>query len=515
MSYISALYKKNQNEILVWEKVDGIRKVVSYPASDYLYFYTENQNGEYTSIYGKKLKRHDFLDWDEFCEAKNKLNKVQLYESDVPPEIKVLSQHYYGSEPPKLNVTLLDIEVDYNPVIGFASPLNPYAPINAIALHHIFDDGKEKSIVIAVPPKDWKISNFDKSLEQLSEIVLVSNEKQLLTLMLEQFEKSDVLSGWNSNFFDIPYICKRIERVLGKTQLKKMSFEFADPPRFREVEIFGNIQITCDLSGRVHLDYLDLFKKYEVVERPSYKLESIAEEVLPDLPKLKYEGSLADLYKRDFNYFLRYNIRDTEILKGFEHKLGYIALANTMCHTSTAQFRDVFGTLKLTDYAIINYCHYELNVKVPDWKEKNDESAQGAYVLYPQKGLHEWIGLIDVNSLYPNSIISINISPEKLIGQFEEKENATLKIFEQTDDMLTLVLERQQEVLSKTAKQWRQWLIEHKYSISGYGTVFDQSNGMGILPAILTDWYAKRKFFQKKKAEARQKREELLAKYKN
>lgn len=507
MSYISAIFRRSDDEVLVWERNNGVRELKKYPAP--LYFYTESNTGKYVSIYGKKLDRQDYYSWEEFSNARNKLNRIQLYESDITPDIKILSEHYYNVTPPKLNITLLDIEVDYNPTIGFASTANPYAPINAVALHHMHQD---RSIVIAVPPPGWKASMFDESLKQLSEVVFVKNEKELLLMMLDEFEDSDVLSGWNSDFFDIPYICKRIEKVLGKSHVRRMSFDGADMPRYREVEVFGNVQIACDISGRVHLDYMNLFRKYEVAERPSYKLEAIAEEVLPHLPKLEYEGSLADLYKNNFNHFIRYNIRDTEILKGFEQRLAYIALANVMCHTSTAQFKDVFGTLKLSDLAVVNYCHYELDVKVPDWSERPDGSIQGAYVLLPQIGMHEWIGSIDINSLYPSSIRSINISPETLIGQFVGNIQDWEEIAAESSKMLTLEFEDgSRETLP--ANVWRTVLKENMWAVSGFGTVFNQEK-QGIVPSILATWYKQRKDYQKQKNKYYEEAQAILEKYK-
>jgi DNA polymerase elongation subunit (family B) len=494
MSYISALFNKNENEVVVWERNNGVREVKTYPAP--LYFYTEAENGNYTSIFGKKLMRHDFDTYAQFSETKRKLTRTTLYESDIMPDIKVLSEHYYNVTPPTPNITLLDIEVDYNPKIGFSSAKNPYAPINAIALHHIHTN---RSIVVAIPPPGWDPTTFDTALEELSEIVIVPNERELINILLEEIEDSDILSGWNSDFFDIPYIAKRIEKTLGKSALRRLSFDGANLPRYREVEVFKQQAITCDLSGRVHLDYMNLFRKYEVAERPSYKLESIAEEILPHLPKLEYEGSLAELYKNDFNHFIRYNIRDTEILKGFEQKLGYIALANVMCHTSTSQFKDVFGTLKLSDFAVVNYCHYELDVKVPDWTEKPDGRIQGAYVLLPQIGMHEWIGSIDINSLYPSSIRSINISPETLIGQFTGNISDWEEIVANSDNTITLEYDNG-ELQEGTASEWRQYLKQKKWVVSGFGTVFDQ-NKPGIVPTILAKWYKQRKEYQKLKNE--------------
>jgi DNA polymerase elongation subunit (family B) len=435
-------------------------------------------------------------------------NRVKMYESDIPAEVKILSQYYHNAEIPKLNISFLDIEVDYNTEIGFSSISNPYAPINAIAIHHQWCN---RSVVYAVPPPGWDPTKFNKSLLELSEIVFCETEKELLLHILDEFEDSDVLSGWNSDFFDMPYIAKRIEMKLGKSYLRKLSFDGAEMPKYRDVEVFGNMQTLLEISGRVSLDYMQLFKKYEMSQRASYKLEAIADEFLPHLPKLEYEGSLADLYVNNFNHFLRYNIRDTEILRGFEDTLGYVALANVMCHTSTAQFKHVFGTLQLTDLAIINYCHYELDVKVPDWWEKPDGSIQGAYVLYPQIGMHEWIGSIDINSLYPSAIRSINISPETIIGQFSNNINDWEKLATGTIDLVTLEYDDGSSE-EHTALEWRTILIQRTWSVSGYGTVFNQSK-QGVVPNILTTWYAQRKQYQKQKNELYEKAQCLLKKY--
>ena len=170
-----------------------------------------------------------------------------------------------------------------------------------------------------------------------------------------------------------------------------------------------------------------LYKKYEQGERASYSLAAIEDYVGLGLPKLAYEGTLHDLYYNNFPFFIRYNLRDTEILGGFERKLSYVDLANQMAHISCAQFSHVLGVLKLAEFATINHCHYNLKQVVPNFvpvSRENDRQIEGALVLNPEVGMHEWIGSIDINSLYPSAIRSINISPETLRGQFEEKEVA-------------------------------------------------------------------------------------------
>jgi len=155
---------------------------------------------------------------------------------------------------------------------------------------------------------------------------------------------------------------------------------------------------TMDLSGRISADYMVLFKKYEAAGRPSYKLESIADEILPELPKLHYEGSLADLYRNNFVHFVRYNLRDTEVLGGFEKRLGYVDLANQMYHMSTGVYKHVTGTLKLAELATINYCHHTLGGLIVNDIDSNgvDSKIDGAYVLDPKIGMHEYVGSIDV-----------------------------------------------------------------------------------------------------------------------
>ena len=538
MSYISTL--KVSDQVFVWERhgpklEDRVMKTYEAP----YYFYTPDPEGEHVSMYGDILRKYDQFDnGKHFHSVKSKLkgNGIKLFESDIPPELKVLSAEYYGQEAPKLNVSFLDIEVDYNREQGFSSIEDPYAEINAIAIYHQWSN---KYVIFAIPPGDATCEvpacgpadqSFIDAMNDIApmetdvdiDIRFFATEKQLIKAMLDEFENSDVLCGWNSDYFDIPYIVKRVEKVGGKRMARRMCFdETGKVPTWREAPNgFGQDVWVTELYGRCKVDYMQLFKKYEVAERPSYKLESIADEVLPEMPKLHYTGSLAELYRADFNYFIRYNIRDTEILKGFEDKLGYVALANEMIHLSTGEFKHVGGTLKLAELATINYCHnvIEPPVIVNDMEQHGSGQIQGALVLLPQKGLHKLVGSVDIGSLYPSGIRSINISPETIIGQFTLKpdpvttvtdENtphlallsgATHHISNQTLHDLTLEYD-DGRVETRTGAEWHEFLTGQKWSVSGYGTVFNQ-NVQGIIPKILEDWYAQRKVFQKQMREA-------------
>lgn len=543
MSYISAITKNN--DVIVWIRNDlGEREMMFHRAP--WEFYVADRTGPNVSIFGDKVRKIQCANREEFTKLKQDFasEKIPTFETDIAPEYKILSKHYYGKESPKLNMSFYDIEVDYDPDVGFPSVKNPYAPVSAVSLYHQWSD---KSMVIVVPPPNFDLQQFDESLRELSEVIICKNERELLNVFLDNITDSDTISGWNSTFFDTPYVCKRIEKILGKTQVSRMCFPGAGDPRWR-IRVFkgiGEVEIV-ELQGRVHLDYMELFKKYEMDQRRLYTLEAIAEEILPHLPKLKYKGTLAELYRNDFNFFVKYNIRDTEILKGFEEKLGYVQLANVMVHTSAAQFRNVLGTVQLVDMAIYNYCKHELNVVVPDQTTRdleygsNQDSNQdsngysdvddadddeddddresfnkssgintggdyikkgidGAYVLLPRVGMHEWIGSIDINSLYPSAIRSINISPETLVGQFAERAKAWNAIVNDSPVELTLVFNDGTEEI-KTAQEWKDWCKANKWAVSGYGTVFNQTK-QGIIPAILASWYKQRKDYQKLKVE--------------
>lgn len=536
MSYISAITKGDN--VIVWERDEYGRQEKTYPAP--FFFFSHNNSGKYTSIFGDKLSKHEFSSARDFYgNKKTRLERGEtLFESDIPSELRILSSQYYGKKAPTLNISFYDIEVDYDPALGFSSVLNPYAPINSISLLHYWSN---KMFVLAIPPSDnipddavqW---NEEQLYEQVLncakdatinnkysiELILCKDERELLLTFLELIEDSDVICGWNSDMFDTPYVGKRVERVLGNTQLYRLDFLGATP-RFREVyskvmfdkdtgkpKLLGE---TLDLYGRLSADYMVLYKKYEPGERASYKLASIEQEVGLNLPKLEYEGTLHDLYRKNFPFFLRYNIRDTEILGGFEETLGYVELANQMYHISCGLFSYVPGTIKLAEYAIVNYCHHELNRIVPDFKRSDtDRSIQGALVLLPQIGEHKWTGSIDINSLYPSSIRSINISPETLRGQFMDCEQAVVEISKQSDMLLAFEVNNSDETITKTAAEWRAILQEKKWAISGYGTVFDQSVP-GIIPTILGEWYAQRKKYQALKKDAEKEGNTDLASY--
>jgi DNA polymerase elongation subunit (family B) len=300
-SYISSQHDWDSDKIMVWERpiAGGERVLKMYPAPRY--FYVPDDDGEFLTTTDVKVKKLSFDSKDEFEEAKRR-HKIR-FESDFQPEARVLMDEYYGRDTPIVHYAFLDIEVDYSSKIGWSSPENPYAPINAIT---IFQSWTGEYLTYAVPPKGFKDSTetlmtkinalaLEHNFTFVPDVTICADERELLLYMLRDIEDADIISGWNSEFFDNPYIIKRLERVLGFKGPAAMCFKGARAPKERIVNRFGSPAITYALSGRTHLDYLDLFKKFTFEGRVSYSLANISAEEL-DTPKLEHPGSLEELY---------------------------------------------------------------------------------------------------------------------------------------------------------------------------------------------------------------------------
>lgn len=507
-NYISAYHDYDRDQILVWERCDGERVLTRHKAE--YYFYIPQEGGEYKGYDGKDLVRLDFDSGDELRAAVRQY--PERYESDIQPLLKTLMNKYYDRPTPVVNYAFLDIESDVNMSLGFPSPANPYAIINAIT---IYQSWTKKYITLAVAPivdgKRWGgtlqdiYARYDElaaegklNANQKPEITLCLNEADLMVKMLEEIQDADIVSGWNSEFYDIPYIVRRLELVLPRL-LHKLCFPGTKPPRARQVEKFGNQETVYSLHGRTHLDYKDLFQKFTFEGRESYALGNILEQEI-GMSKVHYEGTLEQLYKNDFPTFICYNARDVSGLVDLDEKFKFIQLVNQMAHENTCLFENILGTVKYVETGVTNRAHWVHNVKVPDKKVMTDgEKVEGAIVLNPNVGLHEWVGSVDINSLYPSVIRSLNMSPEKFVGQFSSGELDWRGIMINEDDQDHTMCDNNGESYTGSGKEWKQILTQNKWVLSAYGTVFDQSNGMGIMADTLTFWFAERKRLQAEK----------------
>lgn len=507
-TYISTSLSTDKKKVIVWERDSNGRYHVEYDAP--YYFFLESLDGKYRSVKGNKLAKVTFDDPYEFYQTRKRYldENIKLYESDINPELKILSDKYYGKEVEHdLHITFYDIEVDYDPQKGHADSSNPYARISSIALYHMHSD---RSVVLAVTPKTgpWKnatIEDLPPEIRKKGEITICKDEKELLIKFFEEINDSDVVSGWNSELFDDPYIYLRTYKVLGENATNLMNFEYSEKDvRVIEVESYGKMEIAVRPIGRIWIDYMQMVKKFDANERSSYSLEAVALEELADMEKLDFGKSLYRLYHEDFDKFIDYNIQDTAILKGLEAGFKYMDLAIQFSHMVTNQMPSVLGTVSTSDTAILNFCKFETEERLclpdanRDISEDNKKFA-GAFVLDPQTGLHEMIGSVDIKSLYPSAMRATNISPDTVVGQFFENSHAYEAIYQKTDDELTILYENEMDE-TKTAAEWHEHIRKENWLISAHGTIFDQSKE-GIIPAILNSWFDSRIEMQKLKEE--------------
>ena len=271
MSYVDAFHDKDRDVIQVVERRGSERSFTEYPAR--YTFYYKDVKGRYVSIYGDKLNRISVNTLKNFQKEKKIHGHKRLFESDINPVFKCLEEHYISEDAPKLHKCFFDIEVDFDKDKGFADPADPFNPVTAIALHL---DWIGKTICIALKPNKMETERAKEIMSSFPDSILMDNESELLSTFLDLIDDADVLTGWNSEGFDIPYMVNRIARVLGKEHTRRFCL-WDKYPRQRDYEKYGKDQVTFDLYGRVHLDYLELYRKYTYHEMHSYSLDAIGE----------------------------------------------------------------------------------------------------------------------------------------------------------------------------------------------------------------------------------------------
>jgi len=523
MSYVDAFYDRDNDVIKVVERDSkGKRLYKEHPARHI--FYYKDPKGKFISIKGEPLNRVTSKNIKEHRKELAIHNNKKLYESDINPIYRCLEDHYLNIDAPKLNVAFFDIEVDFDPERGYAAPDDAFMPITAIAVHLQW---METLICLAIPPKTLSMEEATKQVEEFPNTILFNNEADMLDSFLDLIEDADVLSGWNSEGFDIPYTVNRVTKVLSKEDTRRFCL-FNQFPKRREYEKYGKAAVTYDLTGRVHLDSLELYRKYTYEERHSYRLDAIAEYELGET-KTVYEGTLDQLYNNDFRKFIEYNRQDCMLLDKLDKKLKFLDLANTLAHECTVLLQTTMGAVAVTEQAIINEAH-KRGMIVPNRvnREGLDTQAAGAYVAYPKKGIHEWIGSLDINSLYPSAIRALNMGPETIVGQLRqdgtkayiETEMAKSKSFaaawegifgslEYTDVMnrdvgreITIDWEEGgSDTLSAAQVYDLIFNSNQPWMISANGTIFTYEKE-GIIPGLLKRWYAERKEMQAKLREA-------------
>jgi len=429
--------------------------------------YVPDSAGTQKSLHGVDVSSIKF---DTMREAKEFITQYQ----DVPNFkvygnqnylVQYIQEQYPGKIPfnrDEINVASIDIETEYDN--GWSAPADAANRILSIALWQ-----KDRYYVWGLKP--YSNNRTDVEYHQCSD------EANMLMRFVNHWASPintpDVITGWNTRFFDIPYLVNRISRKLGEEFAKKLSPWGLISPR--DINIFGKKQQTWEITGVASLDYLELFKKFTLNTlgaQESYKLDHIASVVLGDR-KISYEEykGLHGLYKENFQMFIDYNIKDVELVNRIEDKLGLITLAMTMAYRGGVNYQDTMGTTAIWDAIIYRTLDDNDIVLQPNVAQEKVPFV-GGYVKPVQVGLHKWIVSFDLASLYPHIIMQSNMSPETIVDTI-------------TDDC---DVERFLDEKQPTN-------VHPNTAMAVNGTHYTKDK-RGIIPAIIDEFYAQRKLIK-------------------
>lgn len=536
--YVGTYLDKKNNKLWVSERIKGQRLTTEYPLI--LEYYLADENGYYNGLDGKKLKKVTYRNSFEQYQLKQQYeeNHIQTYELNFNLTNKVLYKYYNGAKSPELHKSFFDIEVDrkgYEYLTVDQLIEKACCPINAIS---IYNNWQDTLFTLMLKPETLSKEQALEVCKKFENTFLFDDEKGLLEALIVLFNDSDCLIGYNNSRFDIPYIIRRLNNVLGKKSANRLNVWDVEPKEKSAKDDFGSTHIEYELYGKWNVDYLVLYKKHERGKKESYKLDSIAEIELGE-NKVQHNESLEDMYRNRYEDFIKYNRQDTMLVKRLEDKLKYIDIHNRHSHMICCTYDATLGTVGWGDQAMINKAH-EWGKIVPDRNNKptpfDNIIPAGAFVPSPVVGLTENVISFDVNSLYPSVQRSLNMSKETIVAQVRltktipylwkkiEDNNlysnkskkipawgdawagddlwGTLEfqdILEQNDEKLILDIEGGSSI-EMTAKQIHDMVFAENSNmcISAIGTIF-RTDVDGILSSILTQWFAERKQFKKKK----------------
>ncbi len=361
---------------------------------------------EYTTLSGAyvaPMKFEGMREASDFIQNYEGVDNFDIYGSTNFPYTYIHGQYPDGVDYDVSLLKILNIDIEVGSENGFPEPAQANEPITAITI-------KTGEQFYAIGCGEFKNTRKDVTYIQCVD------ENQLIMKFLELWEQfdGDIITGWNVQFFDIPYLHNRILKLMGENTCIRLS-----PLRKinqRSTKINNREQIAFDLTGIVILDYLELYKKFTYSQQESYRLDHIASVELGE-SKLDYSEyeNLHQLYKLDYQKFIEYNIKDVDLVDRIDDKMKLIEMVLALAYDAKVNLNDVFTQVRMWDTLTHNHLMTK-KIVVPQKKSQTkDEQYEGAYVKDPIIGRHEWVASFDLNSLYPHLIMQYNISPETLI----------------------------------------------------------------------------------------------------
>ena len=481
------------NNLLVREYKDGqrINRKIKYEPTLYT---VVTKPTEYKTLDGKNVTPIKHTSMKEAKEwVDNYKNQPHLIYGNTSFAYSYIADEYSNDvkwDSEKLLLVTIDIEVECEN--GFPNPEEANEPLLSITIKN----HQSKEIIV------WGLNNFTTDREDVT-YILCDNEKTLLNRFVTFWTDNypDIITGWNTEFFDVPYICNRILRLFDEKMLKKLS-PWGNVSS-RNIYSQGRSHQVYEVQGIAHLDYYDLYRKFTYTNQESYRLDHIAFVELGERKDGNPFETFREWYTKDYQSFIEYNITDVELVDKLEDKLKLIELCLTMAYDAKVNYMDVLGTTKYWDILIYNYLR-DKNIVIPQKVEQKKSSKfEGAYVKDPQVGEHKWVMSFDLNSLYPHLIMQYNISPETLYSKKPLWQDS------QVEEMIKL--EKDTSALKKK-----------NVTLTPNGALF-KTDKKGFLPEIMQKIYDdrvnyKRLMIQAKKEYERTKEPKLLkdiARYNN
>ena len=322
------------------------------------------------------------------------------------PFVYIAEQYpdYVNWDMDKILIITLDIEVACES--GFPDPQKADEPLLCITVKN----QSNKAIMV------WGVADYTNDRKDVR-YIQCDDETDLLKKFIDFWSsiQPDIVTGWNVQFFDIPYLCNRIDKLFGEDVVKKLSpWGYVNE---ENVYQYGRQQQKYDIFGVACLDYLDLYRKFTYTNQESYRLDHIAFVELGERKNENPYETYQEWYTKDYQSFVDYNITDVELVDALEDRMKLIELALTVAYEAKVNYEDVYSQVKMWDVLIYNFLRSK-DIVVPKRRiSAKDDRYEGAYVKEPQTGMHKWVMSFDLNSLYPHLIMQYNISPETLITQ--------------------------------------------------------------------------------------------------
>jgi DNA polymerase elongation subunit (family B) len=478
--YQNIYYERGKNTIHIW---DDERGYFTMPYRKYAY--KKDPYGQYRSMNGDKLTRISKWEKDEAAE---------LFESDVPETTRVLVD-MYDSDIPSTGHRIMTFDIEVEMISGLPNTKEAQNEITSIAAH----DSATNLFDVFVLDKQRKVKRDGEKISKDGREVTIhifDNEKNLLFAFLNYYEEvnASILTGWNIDFFDIPYLYNRIKNVCGEGHAKRLSRIgqcFYSP--YRDKWTFGGVSI---------LDYINLYKQYNFGLESSYTLNHIATKEL-GRGKVEYEGSLDDLFENDLEKFIEYNIVDVDLVVAMDTKLKFIELCRAICHAGYVPYEDYIYSSKWLEGACLAYLKTKGLVatnKPKDRQERmqalrdnNEEKFIGAYVKEPIVGKYDWIYDLDLTSLYPSIIMTLNISPETKIGKIQ---NWDAEAWIKGEGMENYTIIGKDDTYEYTKQELAEVIKDNNLGVAANGVLYSQDSP-GLIADILNTWFQKRVEYRK------------------